>query len=71
MRNLMQITKLSLFFFLALIVFDFYSFEGSKTHFTGEAFIRRHYRIYRRLYDVIIENFIENDQVYRKNNKIK
>ena len=24
-------------FFLALIVFDFYSFEGSKTHFTGEA----------------------------------
>ena len=22
---------------LALIVFDFYSFEGSKTHFTGEA----------------------------------
>ena len=36
-RNLMQIPKLSLFFFLALIVFDFYSFEGSKTHFTGEA----------------------------------
>ena len=35
-RNLMQISKLSLFFFLALIV-DFYSFEGSKTHFTGEA----------------------------------
>ena len=29
-RNLMQIPKLSLFFFLALIVFDFYSFEGSK-----------------------------------------
>ena len=25
------------FYFLALIVFDFYSFEGSKTHFTGEA----------------------------------
>ena len=24
------------FFFLALIVFEFYSFEGSKTHFTGE-----------------------------------
>ena len=24
------------FFFLALIVFDFCSFEGSKTHFTGE-----------------------------------
>ena len=23
-------------FFLALIVFDFYSFEGTKTHFTGE-----------------------------------
>ena len=23
-------------FFLALIVFDFYSFEGSKTHFIGE-----------------------------------
>ena len=23
-------------FVLALIVFDFYSFEGSKTHFTGE-----------------------------------
>ena len=36
-RNLMQIPKLSLFFFLALVVFDFYSFEGSKTHFTGEA----------------------------------
>ena len=33
----MQIPKLSLFFFLALIVFDFYSFEGSKMHFTGEA----------------------------------
>ena len=33
----MQILKLYLFFFLALIVFDFYSFEGSKTHFTGEA----------------------------------
>ena len=33
----MQIPKLPLFFFLALIVFDFYSFEGSKTHFTGEA----------------------------------
>ena len=32
----MQIPKLSLFF-PALIVFDFYSFEGSKTHFTGEA----------------------------------
>ena len=32
----MQIPKLSLFFFLALIVFDFYSFEGSKTHFIGE-----------------------------------
>ena len=26
-----------LFLFLALIVFDFYSFEGLKTHFTGEA----------------------------------
>ena len=36
-RKLMQIPKLSLFFFLALIVIDFYSFEGSKTHFTGEA----------------------------------
>ena len=36
-RNLMQIPKLFFFFFLALIVFDFYSFEGSKTHFTGEA----------------------------------
>ena len=24
------------FFFLALIVFDLFSFEGSKTHFTGE-----------------------------------
>ena len=35
--NLMQIPKLSLFFFLALIVFDFYSFQGSETHFTGEA----------------------------------
>ena len=33
----MQIPKLSLFFFLALIVFDFYSFEGSKTYFTGKA----------------------------------
>ena len=31
----MQITKLSLFF-LALIVFDLFSFEGSKMHFTGE-----------------------------------
>ena len=30
----MQIPKLS--FFLALIVFDFYSFKGSKMHFTGE-----------------------------------
>ena len=35
----MQIPKLSLSFFLALIVFDFHSFEGSKTHFTGEAYI--------------------------------
>ena len=26
-------------FLLALIVFDFYSFGGSKTHFTGEAYI--------------------------------
>ena len=24
-------------FFLAFIFFDFYSFEGSKTHFTGKA----------------------------------
>ena len=30
-------SKTVLVFFLALIVFDFYSFEGSKTHFTGEA----------------------------------
>ena len=37
----MQIPKLSLFF-LALIVFDFYSFEGSKTHFTGETNIYTH-----------------------------
>ena len=36
-RNLRQIPKLSLFFFLALIVFDFYSFESTKPHFKGEA----------------------------------
>ena len=30
-------SKTVLVFFLALIVFDFYFFEGSKTHFTGEA----------------------------------
>ena len=44
-RNLMQIPKLSLFF-LALIVFDFYSFEGSKTHFTGKANVYIYMRIY-------------------------
>ena len=33
----MQIPKLSLFYFLALIVFDLFSFEGLKTHFTGAA----------------------------------
>ena len=30
-------SKTVLAFFLALIVFDLFSFEGSKTHFTGEA----------------------------------
>ena len=30
-------SKTVLVFLLALIVFDFYSFEGSKRHFTGEA----------------------------------
>ena len=30
-------SKTVLVFFLALIVFHFYSFEGSKTHFTGAA----------------------------------
>ena len=30
-------SKTVLVFFLVLIVFDFYSFEGSKMHFTGEA----------------------------------
>ena len=35
-------SKTVLVFFLALIVFDFYSFEGSKTHFTGEANIYMH-----------------------------
>ena len=29
-------SKTVLVFLLELIVFDFYSFEGSKTHFTGE-----------------------------------
>ena len=29
-------SKTVLVFFLALIIFDFYSFEGSKTHFTGD-----------------------------------
>ena len=32
-------------FFLALIVFNFYSFEGPKTHFSGKA-IRQMYHIY-------------------------
>ena len=32
-------SKTVLVFLLALIVFDFYSFEGPKTHFTGEAYI--------------------------------
>ena len=49
-RNLMQIPKLSLiffsFFFLALIIFDFYSFEGSKTHFTRETNIYIYIYIY-------------------------
>ena len=49
-RNLMQIPKLSLFF-LALIVFDFYSFEGSKTHFTREA------NVYICIYWVLLEGF--------------
>ena len=30
-------SKTVLVLFLALIVFEFYSFEGSKTHLTGEA----------------------------------
>ena len=39
-RNLMQIPKLSLvFFFLALMVFYLFSFEGSKTHFTGDKYV--------------------------------
>ena len=29
-------SKTNLVFILALIIFDFYSFEGSKAHFTGE-----------------------------------
>ena len=32
-------SKTVLVFFSTLIVFDFYSFEGPKTHFTGEAYI--------------------------------
>ena len=40
-------------FFLALIVFDFYSFEGSKTHFTGEANVY----IYICIYCVLLEGF--------------
>ena len=39
-------SKTVLVFFLALIVFDFYSFEGSKTHFTGETNIYIHICIY-------------------------
>ena len=35
MPNSMQMPKL-LVFILALVVFDFYYFEGSKTHFMGE-----------------------------------
>ena len=50
-RNLMQIPKLSLFFFLALIVFDFHCFEGSKTHFTGET------NIYICIYWVLLRDF--------------
>ena len=46
----MQIPKLSLFFFLALIVFNFYSFEGSKTHFTGEANVYVYIYIYIYIY---------------------
>ena len=38
-------TKTVLVFLLALIVFDF-SFEGSKTHFTGEAYIYIYIYIY-------------------------
>ena len=41
-------------FFLALIVFDFYSFEGSKTHFTGETNI---YILY--IYIIYIYAYIE------------
>ena len=33
-------------FFLALIVFDFCSFEGSKTHFTGDAYIYAYIEYY-------------------------
>ena len=54
-RNLMQIPKqwqnCPCFFFLALIVFDFYSFEGSKTHFTGET------NIYICIYWVLLGGF--------------
>ena len=32
-------SKTVLVFLLALIVFDLFSFEGSKTHFTGEAYV--------------------------------
>ena len=42
-------SKTVLVFFLALIVFDFYSFEGSKTHFTG----RQMYIIYTHILSII------------------
>ena len=36
-------SKTVLVFLLALIVFDLFSFEGSKTHFTGEANVYRRF----------------------------